>query len=131
MNKPKSLNEKAQKLFRLLGFNHKQFSQKSEIPYATIHEFFNSEKNVTLSNFLKISSCLGVDIEKGFDDQINQVLNKENKNSQNVDDIALLINSLDKLQRKAVLTTAIHLNRLKNKTKIANVIERIEKKYLQ
>lgn len=131
MNRQKSINEKAKKLFNLLGFNHKKFAQKSEIPYATIHEFFNSEKNVTLSNFLKIASCLGIDLVKVFDEQINKVLNKENNNKQKIDDITLLINNLEKNQRKALITTVINLHRLKGSKKMAYVIDRVEKDDLQ
>jgi len=130
MSKHKSINEKAKKLFHLLGFNHKQFSKTSEIPYATVHEFFNCDKNVTLGNFQKITKQLGLDLEDMFEDRINQVLGKSSKKSQDNDDIAALINSLDKFQRKEMLATAINLNKIRKNSKIADVIERIEKKYM-
>lgn len=131
MSKQKGINEKAKKLFQLLGFNHKQFAKQSDIPYATVHEFFNCDKNVTLSNFQKITKCLGLDLEEIFDDHINHVLGKSTKKSQDNDDIATLINSLDKLHRKEMLATAINLNKIKKNTKLSDVIERIEKKYMQ
>lgn len=130
MTKNKSINEKAKKLFQLLGFNHKQFSKASEIPYATVHEFFNCEKNVTLHNFQKIAKSLGLDLEEIFEERINQLLGKSTKKNHELEDVAILINSLDKFQRKEMIATAVNLNKCKKNNKIADVIERIEKKYL-
>lgn len=130
MSKHKSINEKAKKLFHLLGFNHRQFSQTSEIPYSTVHEFFNCQKNVTLANFQKIAKNLGLDLEELFEERINQLLGKSSKKNQDHEDIAALINSLDKFQRREMLATAINLNKIRKNSKIADVIERIEKKYM-
>lgn len=130
MTKQKSINEKAKKLFQLLGFNHKQFSKVADIPYATVHEFFNCDKNVTLHNFQKIAKSLGLDLEEIFEERINQMLGKTTKKSQDLEDVAVLINSLDKFQRKEMIATAVNLNKCRKNTKIADVIERIEKKYL-
>ena len=130
MNKPKTINEKAKKLFQLLGFNHKQFSKVSDIPYATVHEFFNCDKNVTLHNFQKIAKSLGLDLEQIFEERINDLVGKSSKKNQDLEDVAILINSLDALQRKEMIITALNLNKLKNNSKIADVVNRIEKKYV-
>lgn len=117
-----------------MGFNHKQFSKASDVPYATVHEFFNCEKNVTLMNFEKLIKPLGLDLHEIFEDQINHLLGKSVKKSQaqaqDSEDLTFLINGLDKYQRKELIATAVHLNKIKKNTKIIDVIERIEKKYL-
>lgn len=126
----KTINEKAKRLFNILGFNHKQFSKVANIPYATVHEFFNSDKNVTLSNFQKILKPLGIDLVDVLEEKINEALGQAPKKSREHDDLVALIENLDKLKRRTLLETAINLNKFSRSQKINEIIERVEKRQL-
>jgi len=129
MGKGKTLNSKAKRLLDLHGYNQKQFAQISDTTYSAVHDFFNSDRNVTIKLFQKIMTPLGVNLEEVLEERINTLLGKTPVKNQETEDIARLISSLDKIQRKTLLKTAINFYKL-NEGRTDELIERIEKRQL-
>lgn len=123
----KTLNEKTKKLFQLSGLSQSEFSRRAKVPVSTLHEFVFKDKNISFRSFIQIMSTLGVDIESLIEKQIRSSFdNKTNEKTQEAEDILVLINNLDKYQKRELVVTAINLNKLKNNSKVKHVIERIE-----
>ncbi len=130
MGQRTTIHQKAKRLLDLHGYNQKQLAKLSDTTYSAIHDFFNNDRNVTLKLFQKIAKPLGVNLDDILNDRIEQMLEREPKNLPQNQDLAKLIDGLDKIQRKTLIKTAINFYKSNNQIQSNELIERIEKRQL-
>ncbi len=121
------------KLITISGYSQRQLAKQTNIPYSTINDFVRGAKNKKLSNYFKLLSYLGIDIEKEISQNIISISSKKSPSlkNQHSEDIHQLLQGLDPLHCKEILTTIVNLHKLQKNTKYREPIERIEQHFLK
>lgn len=129
MDKGRSIHLKLKRLFQLTWGSQRKFAEVSGINRGTINEFFSKQSNLTVKNFIKVLSALGIDLELVIEREIKNVIGDKKPQQHDLnEDIALLLSGLKKSHRKELLIRAINLNKLQKNTSIYEVIERVERR---
>lgn len=134
MDTGKRINSKMSKLWKFSGKTQRELAEIAGVSQTTINEYFGSNANITKKNFVNILSALGINLESIIDEKLrSQIDEKSGKDLIHAaEDISIILENLDLTHRKAFLTTAINLSKLKSgNKKITEAIERIEKNHLK
>lgn len=128
-----SMSGSLKKLIMLSGYSQRQLAKEIDIPYSTINDFVRGAKNKKLSNYFKLLSYLGIDIEKEISHNIVSITSKKDRSekSQYSEDIYNLLQGLGPLHCKEILCTIVNLHKLQKNTKYRESIERIEGHFLK
>lgn len=109
--------------------SQRQFAEAAGVHRATLNRYFSQNGEISSDNFIKILAALDIHLEQILERELRlkSTENALTDPSEN-DDLLLLINSLPTAHRKNLISRAINLIKLRENARVAQAIERFEKK---
>ncbi|MGZ3769345.1 MAG: helix-turn-helix domain-containing protein [Bdellovibrio sp.] len=120
MHKKNKVIDKISDLMRLKNVTQAEISERIGVSKPTISNFFQGKSDLRAKSLEQILKYLGVDIVRAINETIIKGVSV-NKNSHRVliNDVEILLNSLEKTPRNAVLKTLLKVSsRLKDDEEI-------------